>query len=761
MSNPDGSIIIDAKVEAKQAQSGLNQLEKSSEQAAKTIQKNMDKATASSVRMATAIRTLIRVIPGLSVASLATGLVALITQQKNAKEAADIHAKVLRGLNDEMRSTADIAALVEKNIRNMSEVQLAYAAEKLAGEAKRVEQQMYALLAGMSSASLTATGELDEVSSKLLELRNGIEAGTIDIRDFQKELSNIKQANPALVAQLKNFEDLGMRLYEVSIATGKMAEKERELTQELSFSERITRMAAAANEELRQAMDKVWTAVSPKNAEEAIKFLQNYTRNTYLAQDEQKQLGQETANASMALLAQKAALAILSGDLATAREALAMMTNFQQKLAQVASGEVGRRSTGSRSGKSQVDVIKEIEREIERLGRTGAETLEQKINRGWEAMSQKLTNVQAPLSKILVLQQQYADALNQQAQASRQAYGNEFALNLAKMTGQMKEASAIELGLKLKEIQERMAELGYTADEVTRYQTKFTEAWDKQVNTEHLQEQLEFMKELEQLSGQYGISLEYQNRLIDDQTARYKAAFPELSAYVDQWRQLKLLENDQSYEAGITRAANKFTAEWGNASKIAEKQFDAVISSIQSLGSNVVDAIFGDAELRLDEFAKNIMKMFIEIAMNQAIMKILGFVGVGTAHSGGVAGVSMGPKKMVHPAVFTNAPRYHAGGIAGLASYEVPAILKQGEGIFTPAQMRALSPASETKVYVNIENNVSNAQVSQQSQMDGNGNLNLMVTIDEAVAGRISSGGATAKAIESRYGLKRSGISRG
>ena len=36
------------------------------------------------------------------------------------------------------------------------------------------------------------------------------------------------------------------------------------------------------------------------------------------------------------------------------------------------------------------------------------------------------------------------------------------------------------------------------------------------------------------------------------------------------------------------------------------------------------------------------------------------------------------------------APRYHTGGIAGFAPEEVPAILRRGEAVLTPGQMKAL-----------------------------------------------------------------------
>lgn len=57
-------------------------------------------------------------------------------------------------------------------------------------------------------------------------------------------------------------------------------------------------------------------------------------------------------------------------------------------------------------------------------------------------------------------------------------------------------------------------------------------------------------------------------------------------------------------------------------------------------------------------------------------------------HNGGIAGTNSGMSRKVHPGLFSNAPRYHSGGIAGLAPDEVPAILKKGEEVLTQNDAR-------------------------------------------------------------------------
>ena len=55
----------------------------------------------------------------------------------------------------------------------------------------------------------------------------------------------------------------------------------------------------------------------------------------------------------------------------------------------------------------------------------------------------------------------------------------------------------------------------------------------------------------------------------------------------------------------------------------------------------------------------------------------------GYLHVGGLVGSGAGRRSSVPSYVFENAPRYHSGGIAGLAPDEVPTVLKRNEEVLT------------------------------------------------------------------------------
>ena len=121
----------------------------------------------------------------------------------------------------------------------------------------------------------------------------------------------------------------------------------------------------------------------------------------------------------------------------------------------------------------------------------------------------------------------------------------------------------------------------------------------------------------------------------------------------------------------------------------------------------------GDA---FSDFARNTLKWIVQILAKQAAMNISsgvsGFIGqmfAPKAHEGGIAGKG----KLVYQSV----PRYHTGGIAG---NEVPAVLKKGEGVFTPEQMEAHQNLLMSKMGEVEQSQKPKPQFSRQGQVSLN-----------------------------------------
>lgn len=132
------------------------------------------------------------------------------------------------------------------------------------------------------------------------------------------------------------------------------------------------------------------------------------------------------------------------------------------------------------------------------------------------------------------------------------------------------------------------------------------------------------------------------------------------------------------------------------ASNVAEQVGSTMTSSMKRLEDAILDAFkggTGGARAFFGYIAEELARVAIRNTIIAPVSNWLGralggLFGGATArvmHTGGVAGAG-GASRSVDPAIFAAAPRYHTGGIAGLAPDEIPAILQRGERVIPRGQ---------------------------------------------------------------------------
>jgi len=131
----------------------------------------------------------------------------------------------------------------------------------------------------------------------------------------------------------------------------------------------------------------------------------------------------------------------------------------------------------------------------------------------------------------------------------------------------------------------------------------------------------------------------------------------------------------------------------------------------------------------------SIMKMFQSAydSTGSSIFGALARAFGGEAHTGGIVGKTTFPVRVVNPDMFKFAPRFHSG----LMPNEFPAILKKGEGVFTPEQMKALGSQGRgvtvnSNVTVNMMSDSNGGQTNDPARAEMLGR-DLSRTINEKV----------------------------
>jgi hypothetical protein len=125
-------------------------------------------------------------------------------------------------------------------------------------------------------------------------------------------------------------------------------------------------------------------------------------------------------------------------------------------------------------------------------------------------------------------------------------------------------------------------------------------------------------------------------------------------------------------------------------------------------------------------------------------------------HTGGIVGTGDGARRVVSQAIFAEAPRLHTGGI--IRPNEVPAILERGEGVFTPAQMRALAPAGGGDVIVQvIDQRGAGAPPIETTESRGPDGQRMIRMVVRQEVRRAVADGALDREMQASYGLSRRG----
>lgn len=389
------------------------------------------------------------------------------------------------------------------------------------------------------------------------------------------------------------------------------------------------------------------------------------------------------------------------------------------------------------------------------------------------------------VAEIGALQQEYKDAFQAKAlddfnKALLQAQGN---------TAALKE---IQIGETLRDWQHQFEAVGMSAEQYGPKITELRKALEQQQDYKDIQTAAKFYEELANLSGDYGLSLDYQNKLIEQQAQLWQQAGIPLS---DVQKRVELMREDMARDpfSGFSRGARKWATETMDYAANIEGALTGAFNSATDAFAKF--ALTG--KMNFADLGNFILQTLAKIGAQQAIGGIVGglvgglgnivggfFGGGGITskttgstwssgisystttgwHRGGLVGFDSPTFTRSVPALaFAGAPRFHSGG-GYFAPDEYPAILQRGERVLNRDETRAyhagMASGREPQVNVVI-NNTTGEPVSTQKSRDGNGNTNIEVLVGNAAARQAGTPGSNLnRAIRGTTGAHQSVIGR-
>lgn len=731
---------------------------------------------------------------GVAITAITAGITYLATRQDDAARATELHTQAQKDYEAVVKSAADETGKLSGKLSELEKQRLA-AAKTKAGEAYQLQmkelsdaidaiiEKQERLRSVLADVGVESGGGL--VPSEYLDILKGmmalLETGSMSVDEFQEQLANVRSA--AVEAGYGNSEFV-KSLDQINAADG-IADKLGKLAEFLGLVDKNARGAASGINELNTAANSI------KGLDEALKQSE-FVKFTGKLSAEKRSAASFLENTVK--LSKNQITAALSGDFSgfsveDAKKIRAIISN-------VSSGKSGGSASSIQSAQRS---IAELRREIEQMQGSSTKTVSD-LAKKFEDIAKAGKAAGLSAEQVSKLQQEYKDAFQSKTL-------KDFNKELLQAQGNTTALKNIQIAETLRGWTQQFQAAGMTAEQYAPKIAQLKTALEQQQGYKDLQTAANFYKELGDLSGEYGESLEYQNRLIEQQAQLWLQTGIPLS---DVERRVALMREEMARDpfSGLVRGARKWAAETTDYASSVEQAltgtFDratdafaefaltgkmnladlgnyflqtlAVIGSRQAIGGivggltsalgSVVGGFFGGT------FSSSQLSTMESNGMRFSGGSGSWLTGVHGHHRGGVVGISAPTFTRSVPAMaFAGAPRLHSGG-GWFRSDEYPAILQRGERVLNRDETAAYhagmaaggnrgnSSSREPAVYVTI-NNTTGEPVSTQRSRDGNGNTNIEVLVGNVVAKRLANPGTEVnRAARAITGSRQSVIGR-
>lgn len=715
---------------------------------------------------------------GVAITAITAGITYLATRQDDAARATELHTQAQKDYEAVVKSAADETGKLSGKLSELEKQRLA-AAKTKAGEAYQLQmkelssaidsivEKQERLRSSLSDVGVESGGGL--VPAEYLDTLKGmmalLETGSMSVDEFQEQLANLRSA--AVEAGYGNSEFV--KTLDQINAKGGVADTLLSIAKTLGLVSSNAREAASGIREASAAANSI------KGLDEALKQSE-FVKFTGKLSAEKRSAASFLENTGK--LSKDQVKAALSGDFSgfsveDAKKIRAIISN-------VSSGKAGGAASSIQSAQRS---IAELRREIEQMQGNSTKTVSD-LAKKFEDIAKAGKAAGLSAEQVRSLQQEYRDAF--QAKTLE-----DFNKELLQAQGNTTALKNIQIAETLRGWTQQFQAAGMTAEQYAPKIAQLKTALEQQQGYKDLQTAADFYKELGDLSGEYGLSLEYQNRLIEQQAQLYRTSgIPE--ALVQQWEALKKLETARDPWSGFTRTTNKYFADATNWAQ----QMGSIWGNTMDGMTDALTEFCMTGKLDFQDLANSFIQQVIRMQMQAAasglfkgmtsfVGGLFGFGGnmdslvdtassamqaiPGIAHSGWHVGreVPADGFRSVPAMAFAGAPRFHNGG-GWFARDEYPAILQRGERVLNRDETRAYHAGMQAGGYggsqvvmvepqVHIQNNTASRVRTETSMSGGVPRIDVFIDeIDSRLADMVGSGRSRlGRAIDMTRGTNR------
>ncbi len=425
----------------------------------------------------------------------------------------------------------------------------------------------------------------------------------------------------------------------------------------------------------------------------------------------------------------------------------------------------------AKQAEAAAKAIQQVYAEIERLNGTGGEF-------GYE-LSAKLQEIARngktaglSLEEINALQSSWSQAAIKKHYDDMAVGLRDVDIEIARMNDDYATLNRLEKERDIEQQRERLLSLGVAQGEVNAKMEEYAAALEKSRsrNTQNLETVNSVLKELEEKTGQYGLSLDSSNRLIEEQARLWRqAGVP--AQYIEQLKEIRRLENSTDVADQMRLSWMEFYAEATRTGRQLGSVLGSVVDGVGDAFANFVTT----GKLEFKDLANSIIADLARIMTRNWTAQIFNGIGGSGLFSSVVSGIgslfgfadgaafATGLEPYVNgvydrPTYFTmGAPmRFASGGVFGEAGPEAIMPLTRLPG----GKLGVESTGGAGNVQVNIYNG-SNEKATVRQSTTSNGGKTIDVLIGDVVAKQMNTQGTKLnRAVSSQTGATQATVRR-
>lgn len=721
---------------------------------------------------------------GAALTAAAAGITYVASSSYQSQQTIDSLATEFDKVADKAISAAKKTGIFNEELRNLAKIK---AAQELAQSKQKLEEVTDAF-ESFTGRSLSFTTVFDALKGGWRQTADILDQYENWVLNFNAASSKLKKLHQAGLIDEKAYDEALKKLKALEQARNDVFDSaQRNAGAAAQNVDNIGKAADSAKVSVQDLADAFDTIQNMKlgivpfdaknlNLSSALQNMYDFAKSSNAVKEAQKIMGEEVYKTSRAFVVEAIAAQQAKGELDSVERLTKALAILDKGYEQVKNAKVGGKGTASDSGVSQLKAAKErieqFREEIARLNRTES--------KGATNLAKTLREIVEQGGKAKMLPSAIEDLQKSYKQAFQTDLLHNFNKELLSAQNRTEELRKVEIADTVKEWELSFRAAQYGAQEAAEKAAQLKAALEEQVSKENLETQVQFYKELEEMSGQYGLSLEFQNRLLDQQAKLYQGLIPD--NLIEEWKEWKRLQNSQEAWAGAYRATRQYFTDASNLASGFENLTTNAFSSMEdaivafaSTGklsfSDMVNSMISDL-IRLTVRANitgplagalgsGLSNLFSDWSTNIKFNNLADSIVAGATPSahGNIlsgAGISSYSNSIVsEPTLFgfDRLTPFARGGIMGEAGPEavMPLVRTSGGNLGVRAEGVGTSPQINIQV---INQTGTDATAEVQQQRNAQGGMDVVVLLKREMASDIARGGVLDQTIRGRYGVK-------